>query len=330
MTDDEIRSRIVDEGEALIGRAFPGTHVKVESLAEALDSANANFEVAKRPVFSAHEVMKLRENPNAEISPSGTHRETYRTDTLDALGMVGVDYGVVQTQESMAAVDILAKRGDVDIVNVETIDGGARVRLTALLGVSSFNSVDGEPNTLCNFAVFEATHDGSACTTAALYTLRLECFNGMTSRKLVKAHKLRHTSKVAERVEQATTDILTMLVGDVEAERLVFESLAQKRMGRVEFEEFATELLGGELEQEASESKKTRRQNAIDELTEYFEGGNQGAGATAWGAYNSVTRWIEAKREGIEDARKAARKFDSNIQGAGQEKVARALKLLTR
>jgi hypothetical protein len=301
MTDDEIRSRIVDEGEALIGRAFPGTHVKVESLAEALDSANANFEVAKRPVFSAHEVMKLRENPNAEISPSGTHRETYRTDTLDALGMVGVDYGVVQTQESMA-----------------------------LLGVSSFNSVDGEPNTLCNFAVFEATHDGSACTTAALYTLRLECFNGMTSRKLVKAHKLRHTSKVAERVEQATTDILTMLVGDVEAERLVFESLAQKRMGRVEFEEFATELLGGELEEEASESKKTRRQNAIDELTEYFEGGNQGAGATAWGAYNSVTRWIEAKREGIEDARKAARKFDSNIQGAGQEKVARALKLLTR
>ena len=294
-----------------------------------MQEAGANFTVEKHPLLIVNHVDGVK-NPDAAISECASHVATVRTDTMTQLGVVGKDYGVVQTATGMEALDILAKRGDVDIVSVENVNGGARVRVTALIGVTTFLSANGAPNTLGNFAVFEASHDGTACFTASVYTLRLECFNGMTSRQVVKVHKLRHTSKVSDRVEATTLSILSVLIGDVAAENEIFKRLTTRPMTTREFGEFTTELLGGEIAEDASDAKKTRRENTVKELTEYFLGGNQGAGPTAWGAYNSVTRWVEAKREGIEDAKKAAAKFTSNLEGDGQKKVARARKLLTR
>ena len=329
-TDDQIRAKIVEVGDALIQRAFPGFRVKASNLAEALRQTNADFHVAKMQTLFVCDEKRGLDNPDAEIKTVSNFVTTVRTDTMQQLGVVGSEYGVVQTAHAMQAVDILAKRGDVKIVNVETVDNGARVRVTVLLGTTTLQSAEGAPNTLCHFGVFEATHDGSACTTAALYTLRVQCFNGMTSRTLTKVHKLRHTSLAADRVDAMTEDILTELIGDIETEKIAFQRMIDTPMSSDQFSGFATELLGGELDPNAGEAKKTRRANAVAELTEYFEGGNQGAGPTAWGAYNSVTRWIEAKREGIADAKKAAGKFASQLNGANQSKISKALKLLTR
>lgn len=327
LNDEEIRDKIAAEGQQYIDQAFPGMRVSATTLQGALREADADFLVEKHPLLIVNDVNGMK-NQDAAITECTSHVATVRTDSMTQLGIVGKDYGVVQTLEGMTALDILANRGDVKIVNVENVDNGARVRVTAIIGVTTFLSADGAPNTLCNFAVFEACHDGSACFTAAVYTLRLECFNGMTSRKVVKVHKLRHTSKVSGRVAKVTQDILTLLIGDVAAETEVFKSLVNKRMSTPEFLEFTTEFLGGELTADTSDTKKTRRANIVEELTKYFVGGNQGAGPTAWGAYNSVTRWIEAKREGIDDTKKAATKFTSNLEGDGQDKIAKALKML--
>lgn len=334
MTDDEIRAEVAKVGPQLIARAFPGSSVEAKDLDGALVEANAAFIVEKHPLLAVNCPEGI-DNPNAPITPVTSHVATVRTDSNATLGIVGKDYGIVQTRDAMGALDILAGRGDVEIRNVEQIGGGSRVRVTALLGTTEFPSMDGAPNTLGHFGVFEATHDGSAHTTASLFTLRVECFNGMTSKSIVKTHKLRHTSKVGERVDAMTQDILAELIGDVEAEKAFFLSLIDKRMSRSEFSGFATDLLGGEPTndpeaEEYSQSKRTRFENQLNELCGYFEGGCQGAGETAWGAYNSVTRWVEAKREGIEDAVKAAKKFESNVNGDGQSKIQKAVRLLQK
>ncbi len=336
MTDDEIRAGIVENGEALIRRAFPGTWVKADGLEDALTQAKCLFRVEKHPIMSANHVA-TEDCPNGLVSDEtgidDSMREfvvTKRTDTMKGLSVVGTDYGVVQTMHGAEALDILSKRGELDIVNIESINGGARIRITALLGVGSFPQFDGVSNTLANFAVFEICHDGRHSNLYSLYTLRLECFNGMTSRKHVSSHKLKHTSRAAERVDAITADILETLLGEVEAERVMFETLAAREMSVESFREFTTELLGGELDEEATESKKTRRDNDMEELEAYFVGGNQGAGPTAYGAYNSVTRWVEAKKEAMADAAKFAKKFESNTNGANQGKVSKALAILTR
>ncbi len=330
MTDDQIRAACRSEaGQKLIDRAFPGTRVTShDDLPSALDSVGANFGVELRPVYTANHVDGF-ENSGAMYTRDPDFEHTARTDTDARLGIVGKgSYGVVQTLEALRPLDILARRGDVEIVNVELIGGGARIRVTALLGMTSFASIGGAPNTLCNFAVFETSHDGNSSASAVVYTLRVECFNGMTSRDLVTKHTLRHTSKAADRMEAYTETILRELIGDVQAEAAVFADLAQRAMVRPQFEAFAVDLLGGELADDASKAMVTRRENNIEELLGYFEGGNQGAGATAWGAYNTVTRWIEAKREGLTDASKAAKKFGSNLEGAGQKLIAKALRKL--
>tara|TARA_R110000751_G_scaffold156520_1_gene261930 strand:- start:231 stop:1280 length:1050 start_codon:yes stop_codon:yes gene_type:complete len=336
MTDEEIRAGIVEKGETIIKRAFPGKWVKATGLADALEQTGCMFEVEKHPLMSANHVA-TKECPSGLVNDSVGIDEsltefvaTKRTDTMKALSVVGKDYGVVQTMHGAEALDILSKRGELDIVNVESIGGGARIRITALLGVGSFPQFDGAPNTLANFAVFEVCHDGRHSNLYNLYTLRLDCFNGMTSRQHVSSHKLKHTSRAVDRVDAITADILATLLGDVEAEMEMFKALAARRMSVTDFEAFATELLGGEIQEDATDSKKTRRENEMKELVEYFEGGNQGAGPTAYGAYNSVTRWVEAKKEAMADAAKFAKKFESNTNGSNQNKVAKALELLTR
>lgn len=349
MTDSQIRAAITSNPEgmaALVSRAFPGSSTcDARTLAEALAIAGANFTVEKRPLAAFPtdpesalvNIAKAVQSGDASkmseaigtATPIATHVANIRTDTCAPVGIVGADYGVVQTSDAMASAAILADRGDVKLAVAQVVDGGARVRVSGLLDAYTFESLSGAPNTLANFVIWEATHDGSACTTAAIYTLRLECFNGMTSRDMIQSHRLRHTSCAANRVEAMTQGILQTLIGDAEAEREIFQRLVMVKMERVEFETFATTLLGGELTDDCTPSKRTRREKDMEELCNYFEGGNQGAGPTAWGAYNSVTRWVEAKREAMTDAAKNARKFESNLTGEGQRKVSRALRLLS-
>lgn len=330
MTDDEIRSGIASQKDAIIQRHFPGTSVQgdaVRNLNEALQAAGADFTVGKRPIFTDLQVAADGGTVAREIV---THKATFNERTGDTLGVVGANYGVVQFSEAFAAIDILAARGDLQIKAVEKIDHGSRVRVTALLGETVLPSVNGAANTLGHFAVFEASHDMACSVTASVYTLRLECFNGMTSREVVQTHKVRHTSKASDRMAEYTRTLLGELIGDAEAEVELFTRLTQKRLTARDFADFATEWLGGDLEEEASNRKTSRRERDIEELLGYWAAGNEGAGQTAWGAYQSVTRYIEAKRERMEDSTKAAKRFGSNVSGAGQKKVAKALRLLTR
>jgi hypothetical protein len=340
MSDDEIRSKCAEVADKIVDRVFPGKTVHADSLAEALAEAKAAFTVEKHPVLLVHSTAgaesdtpattAMKSDPEVRCGEFPRHVATVRTDTMAPLGMVGKDYSVVQTADAMKAVAILAERGDVEIRNVELIDGGGRVRVTALLGTTEFPSLSGEPNTLGHFGVFEATHNMSAAASSSVYTLRLECFNGMTSKSLVKTHKLRHTSRAGERVDAFAQETLRDLLGDVEAEKAFFLSLVNRPMSLGDFEDFVTDLLvdGKVPDAEKEKSRRTRFENNKRELIEYFVGGNQGAGPTAWGGYNSVTRWIEGKREGIEDAAKAAAKFDSNSNGEENKKIQKAVELL--
>ena len=327
MTDAEIKAQCAEIKDEFIRRAFPGKVVNATSLEKALQEAGANFTVGKRPICT--DVRKDEKTGDVVFREIGTHVATFREDTGETLGVVGKDYGVVNFGDAFAAIDILAQRGDALIRNVELIDAGRKCRVTALLGTTVMPSQGGAPNTLAHFVIFEAGHDGRTSVTANLFSLRLECFNGMTSRKHIEAHRVAHSSRASKRMEQVTEAILTDLIGDVATEMALFQAMARKRMTRKQFSSFVDDLLGP-LDEEAAQATKTRRENTVKELEGYFNGGNEGAGQTAWGAYNSVTRWLKAQEERYEDAAKMAKKFHSNLQGDGNRKAARALALLTR
>jgi hypothetical protein len=329
MTDAQIEERIGRERNRFLRNAFPGTQIPDElsrDVPAALAHAGGAFGVYHGPLLVPASLEGLAD-PEAPLVEVPFAVATCRDDTHAPIGITGRGYGIVQTAEATLPLEAMAAAGDLKIVSVEVRDGGGRITLTCLLGVSSFPSLKGAPNTIAHFAQFVISHNGRA-NVVAVWSLRLECFNGMTSREVAQVHKLRHTSGAADRVEAFAETVLEELVGDVEAEAAIFHALAQEAMNSLQFKFFATELLGGPIPVEATPARKTRRENEVRELTEYFEGGCQGAGATAWGAYNSVTRWLEAQRERKTTAVAAAAKFESNTSGDGQRKIQRALRLL--
>ena len=333
LTDQEIADHIAGLDrftlERMAGYYFPGTHIADHflSVTEALEIANANFEVQKFPLMA---VMPGETEPQAVPVPGKV--AMVRTDTGHALGVAGENYGIVQNLEAFAAASVLAEDRVFDIRSVQVVNGGSRVRISGLIGASTIDQLGRGPDVLAHFGVFEAAHDGVHSVTGSLETIRLVCLNGMTARTKETSFKVRHTSRSQDRVQMAQESLLSIEQA-ARAEVDVFAELAQQRMSLKEFRSFAEELLDavrGEIDEEASASKKTRRETAINELDEFFRHGAGNKGVSRYDAYNAITEWVTARKDSVKDAIEFAKRFESSTYGYNARIKTRALAMLKR
>lgn len=120
----------------------------------------------------------------------------------------------------------------------------------------------------------------------------------------------------------------------------VAQKLAETRMGRDEFREFAARLILDTEESvvEAREARGKRGQTMLDakvnELTELFASGTGNSGESRWDGLNAVTEYVDHKRKAGRAAGDAIRgqlaRLDSAWFGSGRAVKQRALRLLTR
>jgi len=339
LTRTQIREGIADlkasgRFRQMLGSHFPGKRVSPNaSLAEALVEADAGFTIEKAPLFypsvdgesaiQSKRVVALR-----------------RTDTGVEVGHAGPDYGVVQTIEVAAAAEVLRAEGQMSLESVQVVDGGSRVRVVGLIGSSTidqFGRLAGDPvDVLAHFGVFEANHSGGGSCAAQLYTVRLACFNGMTTMSRAGGFRIRHTSTAQSRVEEASAALLKLDQAAL-AETALLQQLAVTRMTRAEFRDFAVDLIEdvrGPLEEDASEKKRRSRARAVEELELLFAGGAGNVGQTRYDAKNAVDEWIAPRRERFEKAKNAASRFakafESQATGYRAGIRDRALLKLTR
>lgn len=329
LTDSEIKRRIEDNFDRLANaaRVFPGTDVKgAQSLAEALQIGGADFDVIKRPVMAV-----ISED---EAVPMPGAFATLRADTMTPLGkrVVGEGYQVVQTVSAFAAADVLIRDGAFHPCSVQIAD--ARIRLNGFIGADAIHTLQGGADLIAHFASFGTAHDGTANIEASLSTLRLACFNGMTTRDLVASVKIRHTRNAEERIAEAASAIFKLRESAV-TETLLLQRLAREPMSGTDFRVFAHELLDsvrGTLHGSDTERKKDKRDAEVAELLDLFNHGQGNHGISAYDGFNSVTEWLDHKLErgGISSAQRRLRAFESNDSGHGNRIKARALRLLTR
>ena len=327
LTDDQIRYGIEEQRERLIRgiATLPGTDVDgATSVAECLKMADADFEVIKRPVICVIDEDTAAEMPGVFA--------TLRADRMEVLGKrwVGKGYEIVQTAEAFATADVLMQRGDFSPTKVSV--NGARVSLHGVIGASAIERIDCDtPDVIAHFATFRTAHDGTLGIEASFGSLRLECFNGMTSRQMFGAVKVYHTKNAADRMAEATATLLKL--NDAAArETKMFQQLARERMSRPAFADFATELLKSIRGEADSERKLAKRNAELDELEYLFMDGQGNNGSTLWDGYNSVTEWLDHKldRAGVSDTQRRLKAFESNDHGHGNKVKSRALRMLTR
>lgn len=198
---DEMKARAVEQMPAERRReialraagAIPGARIERSlGVLDALRAAGGDFEVETAPVFA--------EVGGAMREVAGV-KATVRGDTGAPLGVVGSDYGLIQSREAFAAAEQLAAEGSFEVSSVVVADGGARLTVAGLVAASTLRQLGrSEPDVLAHLALFETAHDGTRAARAGLWTVRLVCTNGMTARERVASVSVPHRSRAAERI----------------------------------------------------------------------------------------------------------------------------------
>ncbi len=269
-----------------------------QNAAEAIKLAGLDFEVVKRPVqFVGLDGKTLIDVPGKYA--------TVRTDTQQALGVVGDTYEVMQNSDLLTALDPIIARGEAIYQTAGSLGIGEKNWLTAKLpehydinvGVSS-KGLD----VTQLFLLLYGSHDGSSSTTVCLTPVRVVCNNTLTA-------ALRHTkNKVTVRHTKNAKDALLQAhqilgISDLYKKQMeeVFNAMAKKQVTKPVIEKFLLELYPKKEGNDTMTASEKIRRGILQDFDAGRGAGLYTANGTAFGLYNAVTHYLDQSK-GYESA----------------------------
>lgn len=171
--------------------------------AEALKFAGQDFTVVKRKLFTCVNENSFAGSdtvtPNIEVP---NYFATVRTDTEQALGVVGKDYEVVQNRDAFSFFDAIIGGDGIQYETAGALGKGERIFITAKL--PDYITVGGD-DLIEKYLFLTTSHDGFGSITAAFTPVRIVCANTLHAalRNHTSSVKIRHTANAKERLEQA-------------------------------------------------------------------------------------------------------------------------------
>src|SRR5687767_6651281 len=175
------------------------------SSAEAIKHAGLDYIVEKRKLFTFDNENNSGDPENNIIIPEievPGYFATMRTDTEQVLGVVGKDYEIVQNVDAFSFFDSIVGGDGIQYETAGALGKGERIFITAKLpGYIQVGSND----LIEKYLFLTTSHDGFGSITAAFTPTRIVCNNTLNAafRNCSNAIKIRHTSNVKERLEQA-------------------------------------------------------------------------------------------------------------------------------
>jgi len=255
---------------------------KPATAAEAIEAAGLDFQVEK---FSLKTIK--------HDLPIGNYFATVRTDTLEALGVVGSRYEPIQNKDAFTTFDALVGEGEAIYHTAGVLGKGERIWLLAKLPdyirVNLNDIVE-------KYLLLVNSHDGSGSVKVKLTPIRVVCENtlSMALRGEEQEIRVRHTLKAKEKLKQAH-EILG-LTNKLYAElNWIFNRMGEKKMPE--------QMLIGYIKTIFQENPKTEDRSQIlkihDKVFELAETGHgaEMAKGTFWGAYNAVTEYVDHYRQ---------------------------------
>lgn len=279
--------------------------------------------------------------PNGETIEVPSHVANVRpgtvADPFALLGIVGADYQVCQNRELAEFTDALAQTGTVVIESCGSIRNGKRVWFLAR--GEAFN-VGGSADKVYPYVLVSNGHDGTQAIRVTPTTVRVVCSNtlhmvipsaeGIGSRPDEAAITIRHSGKIADKLEQARR-ALAYYGNTLQRNRDLYDAMQAKRIDQetalklfadtyAAFWEVATpEELADPATRRTAESRVERMRKASDAFMQRWcdEQTATGIGSTVWSAFNGVTGFVQHDKgaRGKDDADRIARRTESNLFG---------------
>jgi phage/plasmid-like protein (TIGR03299 family) len=255
-------------------------------------------------------------------------------------GVVGEDYEVCQWDSAFLVPRILQQEGKLEFDAAGTTKDGAKLWMSMKIDSGIIRQLDGSEDALEHYLLFSNAHTGKNSVIGGLHTHRFSCSNALatTIRGMKTQFRLSHRGNLEERIAEAH-GMIVEATSALDQLQDTFQALALKRMTKKQFRNFAKKILDevqgthdehdGQRDARDSEDSRTAK---IDELEAYFGSGNQGAGATAWGAYQTITGYLDAKQAERDLAKTSVaqlnRHFESTAFGKNHRTKSKALNLL--
>lgn len=251
-----------------------GVSCVAKSYEATLKNADLNWEVSDDKVRGVHSGVVV---PNKKM--------LYRTDTKQALGIVGKDYQPSDPKEFLKTCYEFAHDAKGSVVQAGFLPERSRafsfVKLTDGLDLPESLRKKGDP--IAAYIYSTDGWDGATPRRSALYLERLACANGMISRALKASLWVSHTSNSKTLFDSRNKTFLHEVRENLGVIQKEFIELAKARMSLSEAKEFLGKLIPGE---------GTAAQERRDTILGLFAEGTGNEGKSRWDAYNAVTEYV--------------------------------------
>lgn len=248
---------------------------------EVLSKTGFDFRVALVPASYVNPITK-----KVEATPS--NRVVVRTDTGEALAVVGERYTPVQAEDFLGRLDPVIKDHRLKFKSAALFDRGRVMVVEAELpNPIRLPAPNGKKDdVLLRRVLWRNSHDGTQQVNLQDFLLRQWCTNGATHILGMSSTAVRHTA-AAEAKLTAASDAVARSISrfnlvEKQAQRLIKTPFTEQQMERV-----AARLYPGGDADETS----ARTLNARAALLELYRNGQGTFGRSAWDAVNALTEW---------------------------------------
>jgi phage/plasmid-like protein (TIGR03299 family) len=260
-----------------------GTKLEKPATAEeAIKAAGLGFTVKK---------MRLK-TVIPELSVDG-HFATVRLDTFDVLGVVGSRYVPIQNREAFTTFDALVGEGEAIYHTAGILGKGERIWLLAKL--PDYIRVNGD-DIVEKYLLLTNAHDGSSAVRVKLTPIRVVCENTLTlalSGAEQEVH-IRHTANAEAKMKEAheVLGLTNKLYAELD---YIFNLMSKKKMTKAMTEGYIRNI----FPRSPVKMYPTQMKSISEKVLELVETGvgNEQAKGTLWGAYNSVTEYVDHYRQ---------------------------------
>ena len=248
----------------------------------------------------------LRDNPIVE-------------DQVDALGVVGEKYQILQNEELVGLLDTLVDEASATFETAGAIDGGRQVFVTMKLpGHIKIGGVD----PMENYIAATTAHDGSASTRLMVTPIRIVCQNtlNVATKYASNVFRVKHTKGATATLLRQAREALDFTFDYLDDFQEKAEQLINTELTLNRFEEIISREFGAP--EDAPASTVTRSENKIEEMLSLFADAqtHEGLRDTAWAGFNALTEWFDhqspVRGSGGDDQTARSRKalFDSGFK----------------
>jgi phage/plasmid-like protein (TIGR03299 family) len=258
------------------------------NVTEALDLAGLNWGLDVHPASN----FTLFTEDGLIDTGLDNRRFILRNDTHRGLAAVGERYSTIDNATVGELADVVKSLGG-KFGHAGELDGGRRVFFTVDLPDATVELGNGKD--LVSFStIIQAGHDGRAPVSWKVDGRRLWCTNGCTAQIKGIAHKgtIRHAGDPQLRISEAR-DLVRDSTRYAKEFGAVASHLLDTKMSEAEFKGFIDGLFPEpDAEQVSKHTRWDTRRGELLKLWKFADTNDLGRG-TRWGAFNSVTEFLD-------------------------------------